>query len=71
MKRRMFLALPAVAPLPAAAFRIEELPASLAADLNERCPQPSAHDELAQRGTPTCPFCQCRISWVPPSADPR
>jgi hypothetical protein len=71
MKRRMFLALPAVAPLPAAAFRIEELPAGIAADLKDRCPQPGAHDDLARQGAASCPFCQCRIIWVPPSAAQR
>lgn len=37
MKRRLFLALPTMAPLPAAAFRTEEADAALVADLQASC----------------------------------
>jgi lipoprotein-anchoring transpeptidase ErfK/SrfK len=47
MKRRLFLALPAAAPLPAAAFRTEEPDAALLADLQASCTAAeTAHAEI-------------------------
>jgi hypothetical protein len=88
MKRRLFLALPAALPAPAAAFRLEEADAALRADLAATCDAAQgAHEELramldrlaagqtmqpeALRRLATCPFCACRVGWVPPSETPR
>jgi hypothetical protein len=47
MKRRLFLALPAALPLPAAAFRTEEADAALVADLQASCTAAdTAHAEI-------------------------
>jgi hypothetical protein len=47
MKRRVFLALPALAPLPAAAFRAEAPEAALVADLEDSCAAAEgAHEEI-------------------------
>jgi hypothetical protein len=88
MKRRALFALPALAPVPALAFRAEPLAqtyvAEVTASFEQRCARSDFHAELAttldtqgaalpddkRAELATCPFCQCKVAWVP-SANPR